>query len=98
NLRAALGSAGGPTSLSLHLTGNVASNVDTNRAASNANKLTQTLTNVVILIMLVVVFRAALAPIVTLFPAVLVLILAGPVIAQASSLGFQVSSFTQVIL
>ncbi|MGH2386724.1 MAG: MMPL family transporter, partial [Chloroflexota bacterium] len=97
-LRAALAGAGAPPDLDLHLTGTVASNVDNSRAASDANKRTQIFTNVVILLMLLLVFRAALAPIVTLFPAVLVPILAGPVIARASSLGFQVSSFTQVIL
>lgn len=97
-LRSELSTSGAPAGLQLHLTGAVASNVDNSRAAADANKLTSILTNVVILIMLVVVFRAVLAPLVTLFPAVLVLLLAGPVIAQASSLGFQVSSFTQVIL
>jgi RND superfamily putative drug exporter len=99
NLRAALGSVNAPAGLNLYLTGNVASNIDTNRAASDANKRTQILTNVVILVMLIIVFRALLAPILTLAPAVLVLVLAGPVIAQASTaLGFQVSSFTQAIL
>ncbi len=98
HLRAALSSAGAPAGLHMHLTGAVATNVDTTRAAAAANRLTQALTNVVILVMLVLVFRAALAPLVTLFPAVLVLLLAGPVIAQASLLGFQVSSFMQVIL
>lgn len=98
HLRAALSDAGAPAGAHLYLTGAVATNVDTVRAAANANKLTQALTNVVILIMLIIVFRAVLAPIVTLFPAVLVLVLSGPVIAQASLLGFQVSSVTQAIL
>jgi RND superfamily putative drug exporter len=99
NLRAALRGANSPAGLHLYLTGNVASNIDTNRAASDANKLTQVLTNLVILVMLIIVFRAALAPLLTLVPAILVLVLAGPVIAQSSiSLGFQVSSFTQAIL
>jgi hypothetical protein len=40
----------------------------------------------VILIMLALIFRAVLAPIITLIPAVLVLLLSGPVIAQASIL------------
>ncbi len=98
NLRAALSHAGAPAGLHLYLTGTVATNVDTARAAASANRLTQVLTNVVILVMLFIVFRAVLAPIATLLPAVLVLVLCGPVIAQASQLGFQVSSVTQAIL
>ena len=97
-LRAAIAAAHPGAGLSLHLTGNMASNVDSKRASASANQRTQLLTNLVILIMLVIVFRSVLAPILCLAPAVVVLVLAGPVIARASSLGFQVSSFTQAIL
>ncbi len=97
-VRAALSAAHPGAGLNLHLTGNMASNVDSKRATADANQRTQLLTNLVILIMLVIVFRSILAPIVCLLPAVLVLLLAGPVIARVSSIGFQVSSFTQVIL
>jgi RND superfamily putative drug exporter len=44
------------------------------------------------------VFRAVLAPLLTLAPAVLVTQLAGPVIAEASKAGLQVSSLTQILL
>ncbi len=48
--------------------------------------------------LLVLAFRAALAPIVTLLPAAFVLVLAGPVIAESTKLGVQVSSITQLLL
>jgi RND superfamily putative drug exporter len=87
-----------PQGLALHLTGQLASNVDTARAAARANRITQIASNLVILLMLFITYRAVVAPFVTLIPAVLVLALAGPVIAQGSLHGLQVSSVTQAIL
>jgi RND superfamily putative drug exporter len=97
-LRAALTVSHPPSGLAMYLTGNVATNVDNNRSASSADRRTQILSTLVILIMLFVVFRAVAAPLITYVPAALVLTLAGPVIARASSLGFQVSTFMQSIL
>ncbi len=48
--------------------------------------------------MLLIVFRAVLAPLVTLAPAVLVLALSAPVIAEASKAGLPVTDATQIIL
>ena len=48
--------------------------------------------------LLLIAFRALLAPLVTLLPAALVLALASPVIAGATHLGVQVSAITQFIL
>jgi RND superfamily putative drug exporter len=48
--------------------------------------------------MLVLVFRAVLAPLVTLLPAVLVLQIAGRLIAETSKAGLQVSTVTQIML
>jgi RND superfamily putative drug exporter len=44
------------------------------------------------------VFRALLAPLVTLFPAALALVVAGPLIAEATHIGVQVSSLLQLLL
>jgi hypothetical protein len=46
----------------------------------------------------VIAFRALLAPLVTLLPAALVLLLASPAIAGATRIGVQASSFTQFLL
>ena len=51
-----------------------------------------------ILVLLLAVFRALLAPVLTLAPAVLVTQLAGPVIAEASKAGLKVSSLTQILI
>jgi RND superfamily putative drug exporter len=53
---------------------------------------------VFILVLLLLVFRALLAPVLTLAPAVLVAQLAGPVIAEASKAGLKVSSLTQILI
>lgn len=97
-IRARFTSSATAPGLALHLTGQLASNVDTARAAARANRVTQIASNIVILLMLFITYRAAVAPFVTLIPAVLALRLAGPVIAQGSLHGLQVSSVTQAIL
>ncbi len=51
-----------------------------------------------IIALLLIAFRALLAPLITLLPAALVLALASPVIAGATHLGVQVSAITQFIL
>jgi putative drug exporter of the RND superfamily len=53
---------------------------------------------VFILVLLLVVFRSLLAPLLALAPAVLVIQLAGPIIAEASKAGLPVSSLTQILL
>ncbi len=87
-----------PGGLTLHFTGQLASGYDNQHASNRAQRATNLLSFLVIIVLLLLVFRALLAPLITLFPAALVLILAGPVIAKASQLGLQVSSVTQIIL
>ncbi|HEU5199174.1 MAG TPA: MMPL family transporter [Ktedonobacterales bacterium] len=87
-----------PQGLSVDLTGQLPTNIDNQQASQHAQRLTSLLSDLAILVMLLLVFRAALAPLITLAPAVLVLLLAGPVIAQASTAGLPVSGVTQTIL
>jgi len=98
NIRAAINANALPQGLSVHLTGQLPTNIDNQKASQQAQRLTTLLSDLAILVMLVIVFRAALAPLITLIPAVLVLLLAGPVIAEASTVGLPVSSVTQTIL
>jgi RND superfamily putative drug exporter len=98
NIRSAISAQALPQGLAVHLTGQLATNTDNQQASQHAQRLTSLLSNLAILLMLVLVFRAFLAPLVALAPAVLVLGLSGPVIAQASTLGLPVSSVTQTIL
>jgi RND superfamily putative drug exporter len=90
--------AAAPAGLQVHLTGEVPDLVDNANASGSSQDRTQTYSLLFILVLLVLAYRAFLAPFVTLIPAVLVLTLAGPVIAKAASEGIQVSSITQFML
>ncbi len=98
-IRATFGTVGAPAALSFYLTGQTATSVD-NQSATNSNLLlTQLLSVAFILAMLLVIYRSLLAPLVTLLPAVLVVLLSSPVIAVAHNvIGVQISSTAQFIL
>ncbi len=99
DIRATFSKAGAPTGLSFYLTGELATSVDNQNASNNTLALTELLSVVFILVLLFVVYRSILAPFLTLLPAGLVVVLAGPVIAQAhNSFGVQVSPITQIML
>jgi RND superfamily putative drug exporter len=90
--------AAAPAGLQVHLTGQIPDLVDNAKASGSSQDRTQTFSLLFILVLLVLAYRALLAPVLTLIPAVLVLTLSGPVIAQAASAGIQVSSITQFML
>lgn len=97
-IRATFGRVGAPTGLSLYLTGQIPSNVDNQKSSDRTLRSTQLYSVVFILLLLLIVYRSLLAPLVTLFPAGLALLLAGPVVAEASKVGVQVSPITQIML
>jgi putative drug exporter of the RND superfamily len=88
--------AGSPAGLQFYLTGQLASNVDFNNSTKSKNIAGFSV--IFIIVLLLVVYRAALAPLITLIPAGLAVGLAGPLIAQASKAGLQVSVVTQELL
>jgi RND superfamily putative drug exporter len=90
--------AAAPPGLQVHLTGEIPDQVDNAKASGSSQDRTQTFSLLFILVLLVLAYRALLAPFLTLIPAVLVLTLSGPVIAQAASAGIQVSSITEFML
>ena len=89
------GAGGG---LEVHLAGELAQSVDKRTQDSRNRSLVQQLSVLFILALLLVVFRALLAPILTLIPAGLSLVVAGPLIGEAASAGVEVSSLTQILL
>ena len=97
-MRAAVQRPGAPTGLGIHFAGGLAQEVDSNAQQQHSQNLTQLLSILFIIALLLVVFRAALAPLVTLAPAALSLVIAGPLIAEAAKAGLEVSSLTQIIL
>src|SRR5499427_5402893 len=84
--------------LHAHLAGQVAAQADASDTGQRTVNLGQDLSILFILALLLVVFRSVLAPLLTLAPAVLVTQLAGPVVAQASKAGLQVTSLTEIML
>ncbi len=97
-IRSAIRSASVPAGLQVHLTGQLATIVDASASMTSSQGQTQLLSVLFIVVLLLLAFRAALAPIVTLLPAGFVLALSGPVIAEATRLGVQVSTITELML
>ncbi len=97
-IRATFGTVDAPAGLAIHLTGQLATQVDTVAASGSSQDATQQLSLLFIVVLLLLAFRALLAPVVTLVPAAFVLVLSGPVIAESTKLGVQVSSITQLLL
>ncbi len=97
-LRADLASVRPPGGLGVHFAGQLASTSDQAKQDRRTRGLTSLLSIVFIIALLLVVFRALLAPIITLVPAALALIVAGPLIAEASKAGVQVSGLLSILL
>jgi putative drug exporter of the RND superfamily len=97
-LRSDVTRASVPAGLSVHFGGEFAANVDKQKDQQNQQKATEFGSIIFIIVLLLIVFRSALAPLITLLPAALSLVIAGPLIAEASKLGIQVSELTQILL
>ena len=97
-IRKAMADTPVPRGLALHLAGNIPTFVDEQKDTGHTQGVTQELAIFFIIALLLVVFRALLAPLVTLFPAALALVVAGPLIAEATHIGVQVSSLLQLLL
>jgi RND superfamily putative drug exporter len=97
NIRSAM-KAGLPAGLSVHLTGDLAAGVDQDNTNQKGRNSTEGYTVILILVLLLLVFRALLAPLVTLIPAGLALAVAQPVIAESTKAGVQVGFITQILL
>jgi RND superfamily putative drug exporter len=98
SLRHAIASAGLPGYLRAHLAGPLAAAVDASQNGQRTLRIGQDLSILFIVVLLLVVFRAVLAPLLTLWPAVVVIQIAGPVIAELSKAGLRISSLTEILL
>ncbi|WP_214109954.1 MMPL family transporter [Acrocarpospora catenulata] len=97
-VRATFTSASPPAGLTFHLTGPLAQTTDADTAATKAGSNIHRFTLLFVIVLLFVVYRSLLAPVITLIPAVLALLLAGPVIGQAGEAGLPVSPAIQQLL
>ncbi|HVO86441.1 MAG TPA: MMPL family transporter [Candidatus Binatia bacterium] len=84
--------------LQVHLTGQLAQAADSQNANNKGKNNTEIYNVIFIIVLLLLVFRAALAPLVTLLPAGLALIIAQPLIAESTKIGVQVSFITEILL
>jgi RND superfamily putative drug exporter len=88
-----------PEGLHIHLSGDLGSFVDQNFVSSSQQRNVELLAAVFIALLLLVVFRSLLAPLVTLFPAVLTLVMAEPIVAAiARRSGLIETDVTQLML
>jgi putative drug exporter of the RND superfamily len=98
NLRAAIARDAPPPGLSVHLAGAIAINVDQQAKSGNTDSQIQLLSVIFIIALLLLVFRALLAPLVTLIPAFFAVIISGPLVAEAAQHGLKVSPLAQILL
>jgi RND superfamily putative drug exporter len=98
DIRTRMNSVKLPPGLQIHLTGDFAANVDAANAQQKGRNSTEGYTVILILVLLLLVFRALLAPLVTLIPAGIALAIAQPVIAESTKVGVQVGFITQILL
>ncbi|HLX87972.1 MAG TPA: MMPL family transporter [Acidimicrobiales bacterium] len=97
-MRADIARAEAPPGLAMHVTGPMAVFVDQQRAGNNSRNVTERFATLFIIVLLLLVFRAVLAPLVTLLPAGLALGVAGPLIAEATHIGVKASTLLQLLL
>jgi len=97
-LRTALVDARPPPGLQMHLTGGLATSVDEQNQSGRIQTLTEILSILFIVVLLFLTFRALLAPVVALLPSAVALVAAGPIIAESTHLGVEVSNLTPVLL
>jgi len=97
-VRQAMAAALAPAGLTLNLTGPLAQSADSAAATQQTGSIIRLSLVVFVILLLFVVYRSVLAPLVTLLPALLSVLLAGPLITAASKVGLPVSTATQLLL
>jgi RND superfamily putative drug exporter len=98
DMRATIARDGPPPGLSVHLAGAVAINVDQQNKSGSTDSEIQFLSLAFIIVLLLLVFRALLAPLVTLLPALFAVLISGPLVAEAAHHGLKVSPLAQILL
>ncbi len=97
-LRSDISRTGPPAGLQVHLTGSIPILVDQQKQSGSTGNEVELASVVFILILLMIIFRAVLAPFLTLIPAGLAVTISGPVIAELANHGLKVSTLSQLLL
>jgi RND superfamily putative drug exporter len=98
NLRTAITRAGPPAGMQAHLAGQLAIQVDQQKASGNTGNQVQGIAVIFIFILLLLIFRSVTAPILTLIPAFFAVAISGPLVGEAAHAGLKVSQLSQLLL
>jgi RND superfamily putative drug exporter len=97
-LRAQISSAGLPSGLRVHLAGDTATQVDEQKASGNTGNQVQDLSLVFIILLLVFIFRSLTLALATVAPALISVLVSGPLVAEAARHGLQVSPLASFLI
>jgi putative drug exporter of the RND superfamily len=97
-LRSTIAKAPLPAGLQAHLAGDIAIQVDQQKASGNTGNEVQLFSGLFIFVLLMLIFRSVTLAIVTLLPAVFSVTIAGPLVGEAGQHGLQVSPIAQLLL
>jgi RND superfamily putative drug exporter len=98
NLRGVIKDSPPPPGMQAHLAGQLAIQVDQQKQSGNTGNQVEGVAAIFILVLLFLIFRAALAPFITLIPAFLSVAISGPIVAELANHGLKVSSLAQLLL
>lgn len=98
NLRAKIASAGLPAGLKAHLAGSLAVAVDQQKANGNQGGRIQDLSALFIVLLLVLIFRSLTLALTTLIPALMSVLISGPLVAEAAHHGLRVSPIAALLM
>ncbi len=98
NIQSAISQANLPGNMHAYPAGDIATSVDNSKNTGSTNTELEIGSVLFIILLLLLIFRAPLAPIITLLPPILVTTMAGPIIAELAKHGLKVSSFTELLL
>ena len=97
-LRAKITAAHLPPGLHAHVAGDLAIQVDQQKASGNTGNKVQACRCCSSIVLLVLIFRSFTLAIMTVLPAVFSVTIAGPLVAEAAKHGLQVSPIAQLLL
>jgi len=97
-LRAEIKQVNPPPGLQVHLAGDVATQVDQQKASGNTGNQVQDFSALFIILLLVLIFRSLTLALITLVPAFISVAIAGPLVGLAGQHGLQVSPIAQLLL
>jgi RND superfamily putative drug exporter len=97
-LRAKIKQTPRPAGLQVHLAGSIAVQVDQQKANGNQGGQIETYSSLLIIVLLVLIFRSLTLALVTLAPALLSVVISGPLVAAAAQHGLKVSPIAQFLM